>query len=123
MKRKPHLIYAKRDGRLVIHWPKTLAKLAKAKREGFKYYWNMYLNARDAAGNWPLCACGSLCRNIPRNHDNSPIDGTLLIHGGRFFSAVYTERFILAEEAMERIETRAAEILTVSGKKLKPYVT
>lgn len=143
-----------RDNRKVYHWPASIRQLVEAKFAAKKSgsdtepfqpdtpaqqrYWDLYNDARKAAGEWQLCACGSLCRAIPRvkNKDDDditapgievipkmdePKDKPLRHLGLRFYHAIDSEDYGLAFVTMEQIEERAAVVLSKLGKKKKNY--
>lgn len=74
---------------------------------------------RILSANWPDCACGKCDPRIPRRvarfdgdpYAGMPIDPELMILGSDFYHFVRAYRLDLAEEALYKIEARAAEIL------------
>lgn len=69
------------------------------------------------AGNWPTCACGELCKRLPRRNDDysmsigAPRDHTLYDLGLKFSGVVATEQWARALAIFRQIETRTAELL------------
>ena len=138
------MIKAIRDGREVYHWPASLKELIKLRR---KYgalskdrrmdeieYQKAYFDASEAANNWQLCACGSLCQAIPRRgemesdysstpdkYPHAPIDPKLARLGLSFVKLVEREKYKEALELIDKIEVRAAEVLKQLGKRPKKY--
>ncbi len=89
------------------------------------------LHASTLAGSWVTCACGNQCAVLPRNENAAPQDGTLYELGKSFSSLIdrlqekclqgdceagerYRER---AQECLEHIELRSAELLMELAKK------
>jgi hypothetical protein len=135
----PNLKLTVRDRRAVIHWPETINHLHNLKTGiDTRYGVNMpgvSLNqfvvtmneAVNAAAQWPMCSCGSLCRAIPRNKDSRggkfgpPLDKVLRMHGLDFYNRLGEGNLEQAAEAMEKIEARATVLLRRLGKKKVSY--
>lgn len=141
------MILAKRDGRLVFHWPASIQELVKAQelvdkhKMEYEDFSNLRRSAIRAARNWQLCACGSLCDAIPREkvgaryggqrlrdfeveplpHQQAPIDNKLRDLGFRFYGAITNARYKQAETILANIEKRAGAVLEKLGKKIKRY--
>lgn len=86
-------------------WRKRIAEARK--RGGFTR------RDKQAAHNWPTCACGQLDVAIPRyrDGDGEPSDYVLSSLGCDFASAVEDNRFRDAELIIGRITKRAAQVL------------
>lgn len=69
------------------------------------------------ASSWPTCACGQLCKNLPRTEDKVPIDIELGVLGGRFASLVRDLQWKEALKCFNQIEARSSKLL---GIKLVP---
>lgn len=155
------MITAIRDGRKVYHWPASIRQLIAARYEAIKSdegefdprsgspmtperikYRELAQEAKNGSAYWQLCACGSLCRAIPRvkNEDEyyeneerpgiqviermeEPKDKVLLTLGIRFHEAIRCEDYGLAILTMEEIEERAIKVLQKLGKRPKSYET
>jgi len=75
----------------------------------------------DAAEDWVTCACGNLCKDIPRDEDGAPIDKKLWNLGCDFSVAICnlasdgvrnkSIEAARARQILQDIETRAAELL------------
>jgi len=63
------------------------------------------------AGRWPSCACGNLCKTIPRR-EGSPLDTRLYILGNKFSDFVKQGFYEMAIACLEEIEIRSIEILS-----------
>lgn len=146
------MIYAKRDGRTVIHWPETLKQLAAAKFKaraknataGAKAaFTRLMRKAKIGADKWQLCACGSLCEAIPRVEKENlsvgeyledykvdvipkklePQDEVLRDLGLSFFYALDKGKITHAKKIQRMIEQRAVTVLAEIGQKVQPYTT
>lgn len=140
------MITAKRDGRVVYHWPASLKELVRERNKSRMVYSNKYYyllsEAQTAAASWQLCACGSLCDAIPRDkqvlkydgklkrqlkgiepvpYKAAPEDSQLRTLGYDFYSHIDNENFEEAEITLAEIEKRAGEVLFALGKKKKTY--
>src|SRR4051812_47695755 len=75
------------------------------------------LEAQTLADQWPTCACGQLCKDLPRLERGEmvgvPNDQELRILGCDFASAVRFSDWPLALEVFEKIEQRTSELLRV----------
>lgn len=56
------------------------------------------------ASEWPTCACGQLCKALPRNKDKSPISDGLRFLGTSFYDNIHLRQWDVAKEIMDRIE-------------------
>lgn len=152
------MIHAIRDGREVIHWPETIKELIALKKKHGASEWmeaaedfdpeyfdgNEYEfalgKAMTAASDWPLCACGSLCRAVPRltfeesckmpyvpdEHSGTrahgaPKDRELARLGIGFMRAIEKQDFEDAIFIQARIENRTITILEEMGLAPQPY--
>ena len=66
------------------------------------------------AGNWPTCACGTLCRRLPRDVGGRPCDLTLMNEGLRFYRAIKLGEWQSALTIFRNIEERTALLLKAS---------
>lgn len=145
-----------RDGRKVYHWPASIRQLvlahesARASDGGESYtldqnstkqriaFRKLNRQAAQAASDWQLCACGSLCRAIPRVEEEEESDGRvrgveIIPHmfepkdrplrklGLGFMEAIRSANYGLAFVTMEQIEERAAIVLAKLGEVPKKY--
>ena len=135
----PNVVAAIRDRRAVIHWPATLDKLQTLRNyvstsygvanpgdPNTQRYIDVAAYVTNAAGQWPLCSCGSLCRAIPRSpslsgQPGAPKDHTLKMHGLAFYESLKQGDITSARSHMEKIEARAAVLLRRMGKKKINY--
>lgn len=65
----------------------------------------------ELAGDWPTCACGQLCRKLPRTPGGRPVDFILGNLGIDFSKAVDCKEWETAEGLFERIEDRTNILL------------
>lgn len=68
------------------------------------------------AGRWPTCACGELCKRLPRDKDKCPKDNRLRTLGQDFCLAVMCRGWPAALVTFREIEARTAELLAEQGK-------
>lgn len=61
-----------------------------------------------ASLNWPTCACGELCRDLPRNRLGEPLDTKLRELGCEFMFHVSACEWGNALTAFREIEARTA---------------
>lgn len=71
-----------------------------------------------AASHWPTCACGQLCKNLPREVDGAPLDARLRRLGFLFMDAVESEIWKDALDVFHQIEARTAELLKQQEEKI-----
>lgn len=64
-----------------------------------------------AAGDWPTCACGELCRKLPRHVTGSPRDAALYVFGVEFSLDVRGSYWTNAIRVFHQIEERTAHLL------------
>lgn len=101
-----------RDG--VYDWPMILDSLEDNKIDEIHFK-----EIDDAASEWPTCACGNLCKGLPRKEDGTPVDQILFRRGVRFSESIHEVmngddieyQLVAAREALNGIEERTAELL------------
>lgn len=108
------------------YWmPSNLLKQTKMKKEfdPLNWDWYAYLKApkdvqkkyhnfaTELAASWVTCACGQLCKDLPRGIDSAPEDVHLETLGMDFMSFIRHEKINEAKETLDRIEQRAVELL------------
>ena len=69
----------------------------------------------DLANRWPTCACGQLCKKLPRREDSSPEDDKARILGLQFLTAVNDGNWKGALSIFKEIEYRTADLLSRVG--------
>ena len=74
-------------------------------------YFIMYKYLFDVAGNWETCACGELCKALPKDILNRPVDKELLEHGNIFSFCIKNRQWNHAKVVLEQIEKRTAQLL------------
>lgn len=73
------------------------------------------------AREWPTCACGQLCKALPRQElTNAPLDNVLRQLGTEFYIAVCHGRWVTAINIFQEIEKRTAELLGLKLVKRQP---
>ena len=70
-----------------------------------------YMRACQMAAEWPTCACGQLCKDLPRNERFQPHDTDLSHLGGHFYAHVGARRWREALDTFKLIEERTAYLL------------
>lgn len=71
--------------------------------------------AECLANNWITCACGNLCKSIPRYKNGEPKDFILNILGSKFYTAISHKNYDEAKEILKRIEERSIELLAAAA--------
>ena len=69
----------------------------------------MYLS--DRAGDWPTCACGQLCKALPRRQGGEPEDLQLFKAGCEFAYCIDDNNWRKAIKVLNQIEKRTIELL------------
>ncbi|MFT5347790.1 MAG: hypothetical protein ACI9M3_000824 [Bacteroidia bacterium] len=91
------------------------------------YDWNEFLDqkeitekewdkAKDLAGEWVMCACGSQCDVIPRWPAGGPKDELLYNLGMKFAYAIDNKNIQYAKETLQKIEVRSSELINEINK-------
>jgi hypothetical protein len=88
-------------------WLVTLTEL----KEGKEFNTDQYIELCHLAQSWPTCACGQLCRLLPRRADGCPQDTTLRDLGCRFYELVKNRKWCVALEIFKHIECRSTQLL------------
>lgn len=71
-----------------------------------------YKMANMKALGWPTCACGQLCKNLPRSIiTGKPMDPVLAELGTRFYWAIDVNDIDKARTIFAQIEARTAKLL------------
>lgn len=70
--------------------------------------------AMNRASGWPTCACGQLCKKLPRSETGLPTDELLRDYGTSFTMHIGRQNWQAALDEFKEIEARTAELL---GKK------
>jgi hypothetical protein len=70
-----------------------------------------YRQLCDRARTWPTCACGQLCKALPRREDGKPVDFDLQNLGIRFCMAIGSTNYEWALDIFGQIEARTAELM------------
>jgi hypothetical protein len=91
------------------------------------FNWNEFLNqkeitedewdkAKDLAGEWVTCACGTQCDVIPRYPAGGPKDILLYNLGMSFTYAIETKNIQYAKDTLHKIELRSSELINEINK-------
>lgn len=65
----------------------------------------------NKASGWPTCACGQLCRNLPRDGIGRPDDECLASYGADFYKMVQDKEWRKAITLFHLIEQRTDQLL------------
>lgn len=87
-------------------WYKVLDKAIESEPDG---YVQRKLSA--FAGSWVTCACGQLCKSLPRGEIGQPEDVHLLRLGGEFNYRIKNLNWLGARSTLDKIEDRTAHLL------------
>jgi hypothetical protein len=68
--------------------------------------------AESLADSWTYCACGQLCKDLPRDIAGVPHDGRLVFLGALFAGQIDNFEYKMALETFHQIEQRTLELLT-----------
>lgn len=68
------------------------------------------------AFEWPTCACGQLCKALPRTPSGAPVDGVLKNLGAFFAAAIEDGRWEAALGFFYQIEARTDRLLKLQEK-------
>ena len=63
------------------------------------------------AGSWVTCACGELCKALPKGRNGQPEDPYLFANGAEFSDAVQNKDWFYAKIILERIEKKTIKLL------------
>lgn len=64
------------------------------------------------SANWVTCACGQLCKDIPKElGSNEPVDYQLSFYGNKFHQLIRDYQWAEALTVLDDIEQRTAELL------------
>lgn len=70
---------------------------------------------QQRAGPWTTCACGQMCKLIPRDSAKTPLDQTLKNLGGSFAQLMAAGKYREARNVLDQIERRTSKILQDMG--------
>jgi hypothetical protein len=90
-----------------FNWRKRLDELIKSNFRDPHDYEQLVALART----WPTCACGELCKSLPRNLDGAPVDLILAGMGLRFYHDIVGCDWVTARNRFLAIEKRVGELL------------
>jgi len=90
-----------------MNWLTTLAKLAVSKSITILKYQRLL----DLASKWPTCACGQLCKKLPRDEDGKPEDTLLSALGHDFVNNISRKEWVKALKTFKKIERRSTLLL------------
>ena len=70
-----------------------------------------YLDLKRRAYEWVTCACGQLCKALPRNCSGEPYDLKLTLSGIYFTKCIISKKWHKSLKVLNQIEARTAELL------------
>lgn len=105
--------------------PSTLQKQTKMKEQFDPTNWDWYAyldatkeeqkkyhaSATELASSWVTCACGQLCKDLPRHDTDGPEDQYLTTLGLDFMCFIRYGEISEAKETLDKIEERTVELL------------
>lgn len=94
--------------------------------------WNIFLNQNDITERewsvatakssiWVTCACGSLCKQIPRTINGRPVDRLLTQLGLDFFKYITEKDIINSKKTLIQLEKRSIELIKEINEKAKGF--
>ena len=89
-----------------FNWFTELDRAIKAEPTDERYQY-LYV----MAGRWVTCACGELCKALPKGRNGQPEDPYLYANGAEFTDAVDNKDWNYAKIILERIEKRTIKLL------------
>ena len=66
---------------------------------------------KNRASSWVTCACGQLCKALPRDGGGMPDDMRLAKFGICFTDCIYNKNWPDARIVLDKIEARSTELL------------
>lgn len=91
-------------------WLKLL-KAAAAGTISIPYGSTLHGQLRKLAGDWPTCACGQLCKQLPRDGQGRPMDYDTAKSGVEFMHDVAAANWSRAYARFQTIERRTQQLL------------
>lgn len=70
---------------------------------------------QQRAGPWTTCACGQMCKLIPRDSSKAPLDQKLRELGGQFARLMTEGSYREARNTLDKIEKRTTQLLESMG--------
>lgn len=95
-----------------FNWLTMLEALASGKRT---LSLDEFIDLKCRARHWPTCACGVLCRALPRNSLGQPDDRILYRLGITFARSVLDAQWKPALRCFHKIEARTTLLLNQMG--------
>lgn len=93
-----------------FNWLEVLTLLVEGKLNA-PYYSGLHLNLSRLARDWPSCACGQLCKQLPRFDGGAPHDTDLNREGVSFSGYVNAADWLSALKSFKKIEERSTYLL------------
>lgn len=72
--------------------------------------------AIELSRGWPTCACGELCKSLPRDNAGEPKDIVLFGLGIRFYGQIQRGEFLDAKDTMKAIDERTVFLMEEMAK-------
>ncbi|QMV49820.1 MAG: hypothetical protein [Cryophage ML09] len=89
-----------------FNWYMELDKTIKAEPNHDKYE-----DLSKRANEWVTCACGQLCKALPRDMQGKPEDLKLFSMGLDFSHSIFAKHWYQALETLNKIESRTSQLL------------
>ncbi len=99
-----------------MNWITTLETAINDQSGYYGYGMSGNVELTELSRNWPTCACGELCRALPRaktaSGSDAPADMPLQFLGQHFYACVNRALYFKALDIFRRIESRTTFLLT-----------
>ncbi|QMV49831.1 MAG: hypothetical protein [Cryophage ML09] len=89
-----------------FNWFTELDNAIKAEPTDDKFF-----DLERRASSWVTCACGELCKALPKGRNGQPENSYLYASGAEFTDAVHNKDWFYATIILERIEKKTIELL------------
>ena len=89
-----------------FNWYTEIDKVILNEPDGAE--WN---KLADMSKDWVTCACGQLCKRLPRDVDGEPIDIELSDLGVNFHDFIWRSDWRSARSTLDQIESRTSFLL------------
>lgn len=93
-----------------FNWLTMLEALASGRLKANRFS-DLAIQLAHLAANWPTCACGQLCKRLPKIDQGMPEDETLRQEGGDFSQYVNLAQWPAALACFKQIEARSTQLL------------
>ena len=92
--------------KIKFNWYTELNKAIKSEPDE-----ETYEDLKTRALSWVTCACGQLCKALPRNLKDKPLDRQLATFGIDFAACIYIKKWADSLAILDHIEARTTVLL------------